>query len=415
MLFKQPKSENWYYEFRVAGERFRKSTETADKNAAKRIERAAKAAAVEAAALAKARALVEGPAAPDDKAPMLFGDAALKWYEFRGQNLKRPDQREQEILWLVEQLGADKPIAEITTADVVDLVARRRVMTVRNPAAERGRALEARGLKPKRPIKRPRKALGTVSARTVNHGVVDRLRTVLNFARKAYDQKVKAIEWGECKQEEPGERIATVKREQAAALRRHLAERYVVLVYVKARLGPRISELLNLKWTDCDFENERFEFTVKSRKKETVQTKPMPSDVRAALSLLPRRGAYVFTHDDGRRITYAAARSAWNRACEKADVTGRRLHDLRHTAATNLLSQTGNLKLVQKMLGHADIRSTLRYAHADDRDLRAALEHGVGPAFVAPAPPTGAGSVLFGELVPLPSPPTESNALKIKA
>ena len=66
--------------------------------------------------------------------------------------------------------------------------------------------------------------------------------------------------------------------------------------------------------------------------------------------------------------------SAWKRACRKAGITDLRIHDLRHTAGTDLLRKTGNLKLVQKMLRHADIRSTLRYAHADDADLRAALE-----------------------------------------
>jgi integrase len=54
-------------------------------------------------------------------------------------------------------------------------------------------------------------------------------------------------------------------------------------------------------------------------------------------------------------------------------VTDSRLHDLRHTAATHLLKVT-NLKTVQLMLRHRDIRSTLRYAHADDRDLLTALE-----------------------------------------
>jgi integrase len=72
-------------------------------------------------------------------------------------------------------------------------------------------------------------------------------------------------------------------------------------------------------------------------------------------------------------MTYSGVDSAWNRACCKASVTDLRLHDLRHTAATNLLKVT-NLKTVQLMLRHRDIRSTLRYAHADDRDLLAALE-----------------------------------------
>jgi integrase len=51
-----------------------------------------------------------------------------------------------------------------------------------------------------------------------------------------------------------------------------------------------------------------------------------------------------------------------------------RFHDFRHDFATKLLRETGNLKLVQRALNHADIKATLRYAHVTDEDLRAALE-----------------------------------------
>ena len=47
-------------------------------------------------------------------------------------------------------------------------------------------------------------------------------------------------------------------------------------------------------------------------------------------------------------MTYSGTDTAWNRACAKAGVSGLHLHDLRHTAATDLLRQSGNLKLVQK-------------------------------------------------------------------
>ena len=52
----------------------------------------------------------------------------------------------------------------------------------------------------------------------------------------------------------------------------------------------------------------------------------------------------------------------------------RLLHDLRHTAATRTLRASQNLKAVQSMLGHAEIASTARYAHAMLEDVRAALD-----------------------------------------
>ena len=58
----------------------------------------------------------------------------------------------------------------------------------------------------------------------------------------------------------------------------------------------------------------------------------------------------------------------------KAGVTGFRFHDFRHDFATKLLRDTGNLKLVQKALNHADINSTMRYAHVLDEDVADAVE-----------------------------------------
>ena len=58
----------------------------------------------------------------------------------------------------------------------------------------------------------------------------------------------------------------------------------------------------------------------------------------------------------------------------KAGVKDFRFHDFRHDFGTKLLRDTGNLKLVQKALNHADIKSTLRYAHVLDEDIAAAVE-----------------------------------------
>lgn len=48
-------------------------------------------------------------------------------------------------------------------------------------------------------------------------------------------------------------------------------------------------------------------------------------------------------------------------------------HNLRHTAATDLLRETGNLELVRKMLGHADVSTLQIYLHLTDDDLQATM------------------------------------------
>ena len=48
-------------------------------------------------------------------------------------------------------------------------------------------------------------------------------------------------------------------------------------------------------------------------------------------------------------------------------------HTLRHTAATWILKKTNNLKITQEILGHANITTTMKYAHVMDEEKRRAL------------------------------------------
>jgi site-specific recombinase XerD len=72
-------------------------------------------------------------------------------------------------------------------------------------------------------------------------------------------------------------------------------------------------------------------------------------------------------------FTYYGLHSRLRTAADKAELGARAIHGARHHAATTLLRTTGNLKLTQRMLGHASIQSTMRYAHATEADLRAAF------------------------------------------
>jgi site-specific recombinase XerD len=74
-----------------------------------------------------------------------------------------------------------------------------------------------------------------------------------------------------------------------------------------------------------------------------------------------------------RPITKEGFKTAWRRSLDHAGVENFRFHDTRHTAATRTL-RSGNLKVVQQMLGHNDLATTAKYAHAMIDDMRAAME-----------------------------------------
>jgi integrase len=94
---------------------------------------------------------------------------------------------------------------------------------------------------------------------------------------------------------------------------------------------------------------------------------------------------FVFTYQaqrtrDGRvkgerhPLTYSGVKIAWRRLRKRAAVTGFRFHDYRHDFGTKLLRATGNLKLVQRALNHADLKTTSRYAHVLDDEVADAME-----------------------------------------
>lgn len=63
----------------------------------------------------------------------------------------------------------------------------------------------------------------------------------------------------------------------------------------------------------------------------------------------------------------------WRAALKAAGIDDYRFHDNRHTAATRNLRSSRNLKGVQQLLGHTDVRTTSRYAHVLEDDVRKML------------------------------------------
>lgn len=71
---------------------------------------------------------------------------------------------------------------------------------------------------------------------------------------------------------------------------------------------------------------------------------------------------YVFTNPETQK-TYYDLKKPFKRLCDKAKITNLRFHDLRHTVATRMVSSSIDLVVVQELLGHNDIKTTMRYSH----------------------------------------------------
>ena len=98
---------------------------------------------------------------------------------------------------------------------------------------------------------------------------------------------------------------------------------------------------------------------------------PLGEATRALIEALPgarNPDAFLFPrHAEGRGIWILT--SCWRTVCEDAKLGRLRLHDLRHTAASQAVMAGENLPLVGKLLGHRRHRTTAGYAHLADGHL----------------------------------------------
>lgn len=167
---------------------------------------------------------------------------------------------------------------------------------------------------------------------------------------------------------------------------------YDVAVEFAFLTGCRRMEILGLEWTHVDFFNRRFTVLGKGNKQRSIVMSRRIHEV-----LWSQQGYHassVFTFEarrtvrmkDGRLLcrgeryplTESGLKTAMRRAVSNAGVSNFRFHDIRHTTATRVLRKS-NLRVVQNLLGHTDVKTTTKYAHAVDEDVLAALE-AISPA-----------------------------------
>ena len=141
------------------------------------------------------------------------------------------------------------------------------------------------------------------------------------------------------------------------------------IIILALNTAMRRGELFNLRWSDIDFEN-RFLF-IKETKSNIMRKIPMNDLVIRTLESVEKKSEFVFTSPrSGTRFT--DIQYSFKRACEKAEIKDCRFHDTRHTAATHMIERGADIVTVSRILGHSDIKMTLKYCHpSDDSRLKA--------------------------------------------
>ena len=154
---------------------------------------------------------------------------------------------------------------------------------------------------------------------------------------------------------------------------------YYIVVFL-LYTGARKREVLDARWEDVDWGQKSWR--IPKTKSGKIRHVPLSS---GALQLLEHlhalnqeepadlRSSHVFCNPRT-GLPFVSFFYSWDTARKQAGLPELRVHDLRHSFASFLVNAGRSLYEVQELLGHADIRTTSRYAHLSRERLREAVE-----------------------------------------
>jgi integrase len=351
-VFRTAKSAPYFwFGFQLERRRFYGSTKCTSRKEAEKFEAVEK---EKARALIKASSLVAGSLAIDH--------VAARYWNQIGQHHAGADTTERDLARLVEYFGKAKLLTEISGTDVAKLVAWRRGQSVKG---NREKVL--------------------ISPGTVNRSVTVVLKTLFSFAKREGARFEHEPEWKTHFLAEPDERVRELQDHESDLISAETRDDYGPLFDFVKTSGMRQKECVCLRWSEVNFGTRQIVKLGKGGRRITFPITPTIRDI-----LFPLQGhhpEFVFTYVSERTrkgehriygqrypMTLAGVKSRWRRMRAKAGVSDFRFHDFRHTFASQLLRETGNLKLVQKALNHKDLKTTAKYAHVLDEDISSAIE-----------------------------------------
>jgi integrase len=158
------------------------------------------------------------------------------------------------------------------------------------------------------------------------------------------------------------------------ALAKHSDRQAANIIRFLMLTGARKGEALSARWGDLDLAKGTWSKPAASVKQNMPHEAPLSAPARQLLSeIAGKHGEFVFP---GRGVTghRVDIKRDWRQLCRAAGIAGLRVHDLRHSFASQLASSGSSLPLIGALLGHSRPTTTARYAHLFDDPQRAAVE-----------------------------------------
>lgn len=137
--------------------------------------------------------------------------------------------------------------------------------------------------------------------------------------------------------------------------------------------GARKMEVLAATWSQFDLAEGRWKKPSSHTKQRKVHNVPLCTEAVELLESIKKtnKTIYVFPNEKGKHLT--DIKRTWQTVCNSAKLEDARLHDIRHSFASILVSSGESLPMIGKLLGHTQAQTTMRYSHLYEESQREAL------------------------------------------
>jgi len=148
--------------------------------------------------------------------------------------------------------------------------------------------------------------------------------------------------------------------------------KHKLLIALSYGAGLRVSEAVDLKVKDINLEELTIHLKDAKGQKDRITLLPakLKMDIHAMI-VLKNKDDYVFMSERGGKLTDRTAQKIFENALQKTKITkDATFHSLRHSFATHLLENGVDVRYVQELLGHQNIRTTQIYTHVTNPAIK---------------------------------------------
>lgn len=196
------------------------------------------------------------------------------------------------------------------------------------------------------------------------------LNAIKYFYREIFNSKIKInLKFAKTPKKIP---VVLTKKEIETIINSTFNSKHKLLIALSYGAGFRVSEAINLRVKDINLDELTIHLKGAKGNKDRITVFPekLKSEIEKATNLC-NKNDYLFSSNRGGKLTERTAQKIFDKALEKSGIQkDATFHSLRHSFATHLLENGVDVRYVQELLGHQNIRTTQIYTKVTNPSIR---------------------------------------------